>query len=175
MSARATPLIRAGCSALMVLGLLTPARSVFAIDVFGTNRYVPPDPTAGIIGGTICTFGALSAPLPLPEAIERALCENPKTRQAWTGVKQAAAALGQAKAAYLPTFSATWQGVRDDSGRAQPSGSEYARSGVCSVRFRYIQLGSVRFRRPKECSGERQRAVDRCPGNPNGDAPVRVH
>jgi outer membrane protein len=53
--------------------------------------------------------------LQLGEAVNRALCANPKTRQAWAGVKARAAALGTARAAYLPTISANLQGVREHS------------------------------------------------------------
>ncbi|PMS12618.1 TolC family protein [Trinickia caryophylli] len=65
--------------------------------------------------GDVCVFGALSAPLALPDAIERALCNHPKTRQAWADVKAAAAAVGVSRAAYLPGVTANWQGVRDET------------------------------------------------------------
>ncbi|WP_211475108.1 TolC family protein [Collimonas humicola] len=52
----------------------------------------------------------LPTPLTLLDAVERALCRNPQTRQAWANVKVQAAAVGISRAAYLPTLTAggTW-------------------------------------------------------------------
>ncbi|WP_321789575.1 TolC family protein [Paraburkholderia sp. J94] len=49
------------------------------------------------------------------EALDRSLCNDPKLRAAWVDIKVKAAQLGQADAAYLPTVSANYQGLRDDS------------------------------------------------------------
>jgi outer membrane protein len=62
---------------------------------------------------SVCVFEALPNPLRLQDAVERALCNNPKTQQAWTHVKIQAAAVGIGRAAYLPTMSGNWQGTRD--------------------------------------------------------------
>nr|WP_257030732.1 TolC family protein [Paraburkholderia bryophila] len=62
-----------------------------------------------------CVFGTPGNPFLLAEAVERALCGNPKTRAAWADVKAQAAALGMARSGYLPTVSATAQRVRDQS------------------------------------------------------------
>ncbi|MDR6450398.1 UNVERIFIED_ORG: outer membrane protein [Burkholderia sp. 1263] len=63
----------------------------------------------------ICVFDTLPDPLQLQDAVERALCSNPKTREAWAQVKIQAAGVGIGRAAYLPTVTASWQGVRDDT------------------------------------------------------------
>ncbi|AMP77153.1 Fis family transcriptional regulator (plasmid) [Ralstonia solanacearum] len=62
-----------------------------------------------------CVLGVLGVPLSLAEAVDRALCQNAKTRQAWASVREQAANEGAALAAYLPTVTATLQGVRDES------------------------------------------------------------
>jgi outer membrane protein len=62
-----------------------------------------------------CVFGAMETPLRLQEAVERALCNHPKTREAWADVKAAAAAIGKSRSAYLPTVTGNWQGVRDET------------------------------------------------------------
>jgi outer membrane protein len=62
-----------------------------------------------------CEFASLGSPLQLQEVIERALCNNTKTRVAWANVKVQADAVGIARAAWLPTVTGDWQGVRDDS------------------------------------------------------------
>jgi outer membrane protein len=56
-----------------------------------------------------------SGSLRLGEVMERVLCSNPKTRAQWANVKAQAAAVGAARAAYLPTLSANVQRVRDHS------------------------------------------------------------
>ena len=59
-----------------------------------------------------CQFTILGSPLGLLEAVERALCNNPQTREAWANVKQQTALVGINKAAFLPTVNgslgATW-------------------------------------------------------------------
>nr|WP_236066850.1 TolC family protein [Paraburkholderia haematera] len=89
-----------------------------AIDVFRTDATVPRTPAdafADIDAAHPCQFGPLGAPLRLAEAVNRALCEHPKTREAWANVKVQAAAVGVAKSAYLPTLTANLQDVRDDA------------------------------------------------------------
>ena len=62
-----------------------------------------------------CQFGAPGNPLLLTEAIERALCGSPKTREAWADVKLQAAGVGVARSAYLPTITGNGQMVRQNS------------------------------------------------------------
>lgn len=54
-----------------------------------------------------CRFDALSTPLALVEAVERALCRDPQSRQAWANAKVQAAQIGIAKSSYLPTIAAS--------------------------------------------------------------------
>lgn len=87
-----------------------------AVDPFHTQRAVPVNASSSILGSHVsCTFGAPGNPLTLQEAIERALCAHPDTRNAWTIIEERAAAVGISKAAYLPTLSATGEWVHDDS------------------------------------------------------------
>jgi outer membrane protein len=69
---------------------------------------VPASPAGSLLTGsdTIdpCIFGALSSPLPLFEAVSRALCYNPKTRSAWAAIKLGAASVRMAKENFLPTL-----------------------------------------------------------------------
>jgi outer membrane protein len=98
---------------LLTVGLVGPAA---AWDVFNTSRNVSPGPATGLLPGSdgqLCRQGVPPAPLPLFEAIERSLCGSPRTRSAWAGVKAAAAGLGLAKSAYLPTVDVTAQYSRD--------------------------------------------------------------
>ncbi|MFM0168453.1 TolC family protein [Paraburkholderia sediminicola] len=86
-----------------------------AIDVFRTDTSVARTPASAFANDAAhpCQFGQLEAPLHLAEAVNRALCENPKTREAWANVKVQAAAVGVAKSAYLPNLTANLQDVRD--------------------------------------------------------------
>lgn len=54
-----------------------------------------------------CAFAAVSNPLELPEAVERALCHNPQTRAAWASAKVQTAQVGVAKSAWLPAVGAS--------------------------------------------------------------------
>jgi outer membrane protein len=49
----------------------------------------------------------VSGPLGLSAAVDVALCNNPQVKATWAAVKGQAAAVGEARAAYLPTISAT--------------------------------------------------------------------
>lgn len=53
-----------------------------------------------------------ATPLALMEAVDLALCNNPQIRGAWAGIKVQAGALGEARAAYLPTVSGTINRLR---------------------------------------------------------------
>ncbi|CAE6842095.1 Outer membrane protein OprM [Paraburkholderia nemoris] len=90
----------------------------WAIDPLFTGGSVPATASAAMLddgSAGVCVFGPLPNPLPLQDAVEHGLCNNPKTREAWAQVKIQAAGVGIGRAAYLPTVSATWQGVRDDT------------------------------------------------------------
>ncbi len=101
---------------VMGLTIACFAPAVQAFDPLRTAHAVPPTAAAGMLEaarGGVCAFGALPNPLRLLDAVERALCGNTKTRQAWANVKIQAAAVGVGRAAFLPTLSGTWQGTRD--------------------------------------------------------------
>jgi outer membrane protein len=49
----------------------------------------------------------LAQPLVLADAVDLALCHNPQVRVAWAAIKIQAGALGEARAAYLPTLTGT--------------------------------------------------------------------
>ncbi|WP_307188100.1 TolC family protein [Cupriavidus sp. D384] len=49
----------------------------------------------------------LNHPLTLSDAVDLALCRNPQVHAAWAAIKVQAGAVGEARAAYLPTATAT--------------------------------------------------------------------
>ncbi|KVD94622.1 Fis family transcriptional regulator [Burkholderia stagnalis] len=98
-----------------IVGGLSAATPTWAFDPLLTSGTVSTTPAVNLLaaGGSICTFGDLPAPLRLQDAVERALCNHPKTRQAWANVKIQSAAVGIGRAAFLPTVNGNWQGTRD--------------------------------------------------------------
>ncbi|MPV61411.1 Fis family transcriptional regulator [Burkholderia sp. HI2761] len=91
------------------------ATTTWAFDPLLTNSAVSTAPTVDLLGAgeSVCTFVELPTPLKLQDAVERALCNHPKTRQAWANVKIQAAAVGVGRTAFLPTINGNWQGTRD--------------------------------------------------------------
>ncbi len=99
---------------MILAGLAAMSMTAHAFDVLRAEQDIP-DTAAGSIV-PVCQFDtAPGRPLRLQEAVERTLCSNPKTREAWAAVKAQAAGVGVARAAYLPQVSANWQGVRQNS------------------------------------------------------------
>jgi len=98
----------------VALGMVS-APTAWAFDPLLTNSVVPATPAVDLLGAGegVCTFGSLPMPLRLQDAVERALCDHPKTRQAWANVKIQAAAVGAGRASFLPTINGNWQGTRD--------------------------------------------------------------
>ncbi len=73
-----------------------------------------------------CQFtGPLPSPLGLVDAVERALCNNPKTRQVWANVKAQAAAVGTGWSAYLPTLNGTGRFSHSDRRINYPGNANY--------------------------------------------------
>lgn len=106
-----------GCVCLaLALGGAVPSRAFDMPDVLRATQGVSATAAGSMIASVAgCPAGQPGRPLRLSEAVERALCANPKTREAWADVKAQAAAVGVARAGYLPTVSASWQGVRERS------------------------------------------------------------
>jgi outer membrane protein len=87
-----------------------------ARDPFNTRSQVPDD-ARGATFDTLpaCVQGPPGSPLTLREALSRALCANVEARNAWAVIEERAAGLGQSKAAYLPTLTATGQWLRENN------------------------------------------------------------
>lgn len=103
---------------VVVAGLLSlPAVAPAAgFDPLFTGRSVPQTATKSMLpageGQDPCRFAPPVGPLGLVEAVERALCSNPQTRQAWASTRAQAAQLGVSRAAYLPTVVASIASTR---------------------------------------------------------------
>ena len=86
-------------SGAVALGLGLASCAAAAAD----SKGLPASPAAPLLPDEACVSGALVRPLPLLEAVSRALCNNPKTRGAWASIQLNAAALRVARESYLPT------------------------------------------------------------------------
>jgi outer membrane protein len=57
-----------------------------------------------------------ATPLTLPIAVDLALCNNPQVSSAWAAIKVQSAALGEARAGYLPTLNGGFSKTNDRTG-----------------------------------------------------------
>ena len=118
------PLLAAGFALLALFGLGTGSTAVFAdaSDPFSVRTLAAKSPRGSFDAGdpsTPCSFDAgEKAPLSLADVVDRALCHNPQTRAAWANARVEAAQVGVARAAYLPSVSATASAnrIRADAG-----------------------------------------------------------
>jgi outer membrane protein len=88
----------AGLCTATLLAFFAAARPASAADPFGTDKLAPPIqgmPWSG--GADACSrLASTTGPLTLDGVIERALCNNPQTRQSWTAARTQAAQVGAA-------------------------------------------------------------------------------
>jgi outer membrane protein len=83
--------------------------------------------------------------LTLPEAVQLALCHNPQVRASWSQIAQQAAALGQARSAYLPQLMAGMSRQRDRldyPNTPYPESTLFASSPNLSLSWRLWDFGA---------------------------------
>jgi outer membrane protein len=94
--------------ALVALAAAAPAWSIDPADPLGAGEAVRAAAAASLVDAPPCRAGApFAAPLALIDAVDTALCANPQLRAAWARIGVEAGALGEARAAYLPTVAAS--------------------------------------------------------------------
>jgi outer membrane protein len=69
-----------------------------------------------------------TSPLTLAEVVDRTLCRNPRSREAWANARVQAAQVGVARAAYLPTLDANAGFERNWTSRRSSSGGSFGTS-----------------------------------------------
>jgi outer membrane protein len=89
---------------LLLAGGIQDASGGDTVDTFNPALPAASAPLRSAVNSDHCKEQAVSNPVALFDAIERALCESPKTRSAWSAIKAAAAGVGISKSAYLPTL-----------------------------------------------------------------------
>ncbi|WP_410210314.1 TolC family protein [Aquirhabdus sp.] len=84
-------------------------------------------------------------PLTLTQAMDIALCHNPQLKGTWAAIKVQAAALGEARAAYLPTLSGSISRLRDHThtpnNAFQPSTTLKNTTQYASLSWRLLDFG----------------------------------
>jgi outer membrane protein len=99
----------AGWSFMTAVGTLSLAMAA-APDPFATDAEIANSPAASVTkpGSNLpCDFTGLpETALSLSDVVERALCDNPQTREAWANARVQAAQFGVSRSADLPTLSA---------------------------------------------------------------------
>jgi TolC family type I secretion outer membrane protein len=135
----------AGLCIAALLALFAVARPASAADPFGTDKLAPPDQGVPWRGGAdACSRQAsTTGPLTLAGVIERALCNNPQTRQSWTAARIQAAQVGRSRAGYLPEVTIDGQA---GAGRTWPRDggtfSQESASAVATVSYLLFDFGA---------------------------------
>lgn len=132
---------------LLSLVLLAVWSSALAFDPLASEARLAVLPPPGrvpldaeLAGGPECPAQGFvgSGPISLAEVVKRALCHDPRTRQAWAESRLQAARLGLARAAYLPTLNASLSRAR--TGQTIAQGGSSARNDGTS-RISQLELG----------------------------------
>ncbi|WP_420993017.1 TolC family protein [Cupriavidus sp. 30B13] len=94
----------------------------------------------------VCEGGHDStAPLTLSQAVDLALCHNPRVQSAWAAIKVQAAQLGEARAAYLPTVtvgvSDLRQKTRYPDSRVLADAERKSRTQYATLTWRLLDFG----------------------------------
>ncbi|SFJ42470.1 TolC family protein [Paraburkholderia megapolitana] len=109
---------KAVAGAAVIASVFSPSAlaGIVSMDVFRTESSVPLYAAEALGRPDACMDTSQGdGPVTFRDALDRSLCNDPKVRGAWQDIKEKAAELGQAKAAYLPTITANYQGIDDDS------------------------------------------------------------
>ncbi|WP_260464117.1 TolC family protein [Burkholderia sp. Bp8963] len=86
----------------------------------------------------------LAQPLALGDAIDHALCHNPRIQVAWASIKIQAAALGEARSAWLPTLSGSMNWLTSQSRYPQATSMNTRGTGTtsnASMNWRLLDFG----------------------------------
>ncbi len=89
-------------------------------------------------------------PLTLAEAVDLALCNNPRVKSAWADIKVQAGAVGEARAAYLPTLSGSYSFTGDRisySDTRYPVSNVHRKTAQASASWRVFDFGGRTARR----------------------------
>lgn len=166
MSARAKGKAKAKLSALAVVVAAVMCSRAWAMEFLNDVPYVLQDPLLtrpNVLdqGVTLPGDGASlacaslnpeaqnsqapQAPLALATAVDMALCHNPQVKAAWAAIKVQAGTLGEARAAYLPTLSATVSKLNNDTRYTDgtfPDSSHSGKTKYANLTWRLFDFGT---------------------------------
>lgn len=128
---------------LLALVLSCSAAAAERDDPFDTAKLRPAAPSQFWSGPSVTCANTDSVPaeLRLADAIDLALCNNPQTRQSWANAKAAAAQVGIARSAFLPSISAN-AGLDRTEVWNQPGGEgQTALTGSLSFNYLLFDFG----------------------------------
>lgn len=86
---------------------------------------------------TPCQWNQQAASLDLSEVVDRALCRNPQTREAWANARYQAAQVGMAESAYLPAVNFSLSGSRNSSTAMGGGDLNYSQTAT-TLSFSYL-------------------------------------
>jgi outer membrane protein len=87
----------------------------------------------------------LNKPIALADAVDLALCNSPQVQQTWAAIKQQAGVLGEARAAYLPTLTASVSKLHTEATYPDfPTSNTYqnGHTGSASLSWRLFDFGA---------------------------------
>jgi outer membrane protein len=99
-------------------------------EAWGGTRPAPP-----------CSAGPVADAIGLVDALDRALCANPQTRQTWAAARAAAAEVGVARSAYLPNVTGTLGVQRSNARNTIAPGTRDQATGSLSFNFLLLDAG----------------------------------
>lgn len=113
-------------------------------DPFDTDKLRPPAPSQFWNEPAVppCAApGVVPDPLTLLDAIELALCNNPRTRESWSAAKASAAQVGVARGAYLPSVTVNGALQTTDQRNTTLSGRRDQATGSIALNYLLFDFG----------------------------------
>ncbi|MEO8040280.1 MAG: TolC family protein [Betaproteobacteria bacterium] len=123
---------------------IAPAATAAERDPFGTDQLRPAAPSQAwqqTDSPTCARPVTIPDPLTLLDAIELALCNNPRTRESWAAAKGSAAQVGIARGAYLPSINATGTLQSTDQRNTVLSGRRDQATGSLALNYLLFDFG----------------------------------
>jgi TolC family type I secretion outer membrane protein len=131
--------------AVAVLGFGTAVHAAGDRDPFDTRLLYPSAPSSfwqGPQGPSPCPATRIAPdPLRLVDAIDLALCQNPRTRQTWANAKVAAAEVGVARSDFLPNLDGSVALERGETLNTPSAGGETNLIGSLSFNWLLFDFG----------------------------------
>lgn len=139
--ASAVGLAAAGAILALIVGRSAMAGPADPFDTASGHPSMPAQTWGGTLTAPPC--GAIPVPdaIALVEALDRALCANPQTRQTWAAARAAAADMGVARSAYLPSVTGTVGVQRSNTRNTNTPGNRDQATGTLSFNYLLLDAG----------------------------------